>query len=125
MDKCAKSDFNRGMLYHRGLDIATRYYNQGLHILLTDQELKCLKIASEVLKEEKLTKNIYFGTTDVLIAPFITNVLEAYSKYSVIRNGLSTLEQIGMNIWGTDLYESPFIEQIEKIKYKPIKNDKR
>jgi hypothetical protein len=114
----SRNEFSRGMAYQRGIDVAVKYFKEGLPLLLDDQEVGDLETCLDCLKQSNLADKTYFGNSEVLIADYISKLKRVYSKPETIKHGLRTLEEMGKNIWGSDLNESPYIEQIEKINYK-------
>ena len=118
-EKLKRNDLGIGMAYQRGIDVATRCFSQGLPILLNDQDMMDLKTCADMLKEQQLEANIYFGASGVLIGSYIAKLQEIYSNPSTIRQGLTILEKVyGSKVLeGSDLFESPYADQVERVKY--------
>ncbi len=123
-EKLKRNDLGTGMAYQRGIDVATRCFRQGLPILLKDQELNDLKTCAHLLREQQLDANTYFGASRVLISDYVAKLLNVYLDPNTMRNGLQVLEKIHGSLDGSDLYDNPYADQIERC-YGGRKNDKR
>jgi hypothetical protein len=111
-------NISKGIAYQRGIDLTSRCYNDGLPIILTDGNLADLKVAADFIEERGLTQNLRFGVSGELIGKYIEKLIEIYSDPATILNGLRAIEKIRGSLDGSDLFDNPFAEQMEKIKYR-------
>ena len=112
-------DVNIGMQWQRGMDVVQRTLSEGLPLLLSDDDLQCLKIAQEQL--QSLPGKTNFGPSGPEAIPYMKKLLATYSDPETIKNGLRVMDQMGQLDFthAGHQYVFPYEEQVKKVNFVP------